>query len=312
MYRITDREIKLARKIAKKYAKNNNLDSEELMSYALEALTKASQKYNPEKNDFQKYASVWVRKNLSRYWRDRSQVPRSIQEKYFKINKLIKQGLSNEEICDRLKLSKVQIESCYLLMKYYYYQRETICLDEKRFRPSKTIPDFNYLLSSFALRPVQQYKAFKEKIHKTQYVKRIGKKNRKKKTIGEVREYATINAPGYELLSTEYQNNHTKLSWRCDKGHEYLVTFEGFQRGSRCTSCSGRIRKRKTIEEVRKYAEINAPGYELLSTEYQNNHTKLSWRCDKGHEYLVTFEGFQRGSRCTSCSGRIRKKNNII
>jgi len=121
--------------------------------------------------------------------------------------------------------------------------------------------------------------------------------NRVKYTYEYVKNY--IENEGYTLLSDSYINNKTKLSVRCDKGHEYNVTFHTLLAGQRCAYCYGN--NKKTIDEVKSY--IEKEGYTLLSDSYKNSSSKLSVRCDKGHEYSVTFHSFHSGSRCVICSG---------
>lgn len=65
--------------------------------------------------------------------------------------------------------------------------------------------------------------------------------------------------------------------------------------------------KRKTIEEVKCYIEIESnSGYKLLSTEYNNAKEKLILQCDKGHIYDATYSDFKQHKRCSEC-----KKINI-
>ena len=117
-------------------------------------------------------------------------------------------------------------------------------------------------------------------------------------TYEEVKEY--IESFGYELLSTEYKNNKTKLLVQCDKGHEYEVTFGNFKNSnSRCPYC-----EKHTYEEVKEY--IEGFGYKLLSTEYINNKNKLLLQCPNGHKWKTKYNDFQQGHRCSYCNGNPR------
>jgi len=120
----------------------------------------------------------------------------------------------------------------------------------------------------------------------------------KKLTYEYVKEF--INSTGYTLLSDNYKNNMTKLLIRCDKGHEYSVTIGNFQKGNRCSICSGVNNKKLTYSYVKEF--INSTGYTLLSNDYTNIGTKLLIRCDKGHEYSAIFKSFKNGCRCSICS----------
>jgi len=85
---------------------------------------------------------------------------------------------------------------------------------------------------------------------------------------------------GGECLSNEYVNSKSKLKFQCDKGHiwesiandiKYLKVW--------CPYCSNN--KKLTIEKMQEIASER--GGECLSNEYINSHSKLKWKCEKGH-----------------------------
>jgi len=117
-----------------------------------------------------------------------------------------------------------------------------------------------------------------------------------------------IESFGYTLLSDTYKNVHIKLKLECDKGHEYESNFNNFKKGNRCPVCAGK--KKHTYNEVRQYIENQ--DYTLLSDTYNNAHTKLKVRCDKGHEYEVSFANFQQGYRCPVCAGNVKLTYNYV
>ena len=122
-----------------------------------------------------------------------------------------------------------------------------------------------------------------------------------KLTYEFVKDY--IKSFDYTLLSKEYKKSNLKLDIQCDKGHVYKTTWSCFKRGDRCPYCCGNAKK--TINEVKQY--IESFGYTLLSKEYKNNRTKLQMKCDKGHEFEMTYDNFQQGHRCPYCFGKIKK-----
>jgi len=121
--------------------------------------------------------------------------------------------------------------------------------------------------------------------------------NKIKHTYEYIKEY--IKKEGYQLLSDNYVNAHTKLLLKCPIGHEYEVKFNYFQQGSRCSICSGN--KKLDYEYIKSFVEKE--GYQLLSKEYKNNHTKLLLKCPIGHEYEIGFYSFKKGIRCSVCNG---------
>jgi len=121
----------------------------------------------------------------------------------------------------------------------------------------------------------------------------------RKLTIEEMRLLA--DSRGGYCLSTKYINNHTKLKWQCERGHEWFATPGHIQQGRWCAECSGK--KRKTIEEMKVLAR-NRGGY-CISTEYINNKTKLSWQCNEGHTWMASAGNvINNGTWCAVCAYR--------
>ena len=128
-----------------------------------------------------------------------------------------------------------------------------------------------------------------------------------KKTIEEVREY--IKKEGYTLLSDGYVNNKTKLKMRCPDGHEFPMGWGSFLSGQRCPEDGGT--RKKTIEEVREYVD-NSTDYKLLSNEYVNSSAYLLFKCEKGHEFPMSWNNFKSGHECPKCTAQVSKAEQEI
>lgn len=111
-----------------------------------------------------------------------------------------------------------------------------------------------------------------------------------------VKEY--IESFGYELLSNKYHDTRDKLKIKCDKGHEWEISFNSFKKNPTCPYCSGR----KLNYDIVKH-NIEKEGFKLLSKEYKNTHSKLSLKCPVGHEFKMQYANFQQGQRCPKCAG---------
>ena len=98
-------------------------------------------------------------------------------------------------------------------------------------------------------------------------------------------------------MSKEYKNTHKKLKIKCDKNHVFDITWGNFQSGVRCPYCAGNAKK--TIDEIKQY--VDSFGYTLLSKKYKNATAKLKIKCDKGHEFEMSWHCFYRGQRCPVC-----------
>lgn len=123
----------------------------------------------------------------------------------------------------------------------------------------------------------------------------------KKLTYEEIKTY--IENFNYKLLSKEYKNNRSKLLLECNNGHLCEICFSDFKRGRRCSCCYDERRgcsQRLSYEDIKKYIELF--DYELLSSEYWNNQSKLSLKCPLGHEFKMTYGHFQQGQRCPHCN----------
>jgi len=122
-----------------------------------------------------------------------------------------------------------------------------------------------------------------------------------KLTIEQIKEI--FEKDGYILVSKEYKNCSTKLEYKCPKGHEYSITWNGWRQGNRCVICAGLLKL--TIKQVRESFENE--GYTLLTKEYSGNRSELDYICPNGHNHKT--EWFTWGPmkrRCPSCSNNVK------
>jgi hypothetical protein len=109
--------------------------------------------------------------------------------------------------------------------------------------------------------------------------------------------YDYFKKEGCMLLSTEYVNSNTKLNYICKCGNKSSICFKNFKNGNRCMKCCG-IEKH-TFEYVNEF--FKKQGCVLLSTEYVNSGCKLNYICKCGNEHNITFDCFNKGTRCKQC-----------
>lgn len=55
----------------------------------------------------------------------------------------------------------------------------------------------------------------------------------------------------------------------------------------------------KQIKKAKEYAE--SKGGECLSTEYINSSSRLTWKCDKGHQWESSYNLINKGTWCPEC-----------
>lgn len=127
----------------------------------------------------------------------------------------------------------------------------------------------------------------------------------RKYTYKEVKE--AFEAEKYKLLSTDYKNCRTKLTYECPNGHIYSMTFDGWLKGRRCYFCRANIKlSTKYVKET-----LEAEGYTLLS-EYENSRTKFKYRCPNGHIGYMKWDHWRDGHRCPVCAGNVKVDKSII
>lgn len=125
----------------------------------------------------------------------------------------------------------------------------------------------------------------------------------KTERIEEAKQYA--NTHGGECISIVYLGAHKKLAWRCRDGHEWESTFTNVVTlASWCRVCCGKAPR--TLADAQQYAR--EMGGECLSATYENNHTPLLWRCEKGHEWTAPLVARSTKSWCPKCSYVTRGK----
>jgi len=131
----------------------------------------------------------------------------------------------------------------------------------------------------------------------------------KKYTYNYVKSF--IEKEGYQLLSDDYINAHTKLLIKCSKGHEYKIKFCSFKNSkNRCKICFDLKRKpynKLSFNDIKNY--IESKGYQLLSDTYINAHTKLLIKCSQGHKFKKSYANITQNKGCPYCSGRKRYYN---
>lgn len=108
---------------------------------------------------------------------------------------------------------------------------------------------------------------------------------------------------GYNLVSTEYINNKTKMDYTCDIGHFGRISYHNFKKNKGCYICG--VKKiadklKHTIEFVR--LEFEKRNYKLISKVYINARKKLDYICPIGHCGSIEYYSFKQGCGCNICS----------
>jgi hypothetical protein len=121
-------------------------------------------------------------------------------------------------------------------------------------------------------------------------------------SINEVNSYL-VNL-GYVVINNNYKNVNTILTIKDNDGYLYSCTFSTILRGS----YPWKICKSNpyTIQNIKLWCKLNNKPFELISDIYQNNETKLQWKClkeDCKEIFELSWNNISNGANCNFCSG---------
>jgi very-short-patch-repair endonuclease len=103
-----------------------------------------------------------------------------------------------------------------------------------------------------------------------------------------------------QLLSKEYKNNKTKLTYICKCGNESSITFSNFKdKNVRCRKCSGC--EKYTYEQV--FNIFKNRNCILISNNYKDVFSKLTFKCQCGIISKTSLHQFMKGIGCMKCTG---------
>ncbi|WP_019851516.1 zinc-ribbon domain-containing protein [Desulfitobacterium sp. PCE1] len=136
----------------------------------------------------------------------------------------------------------------------------------------------------------------------------------KKKIIAELSAY--FHLEGYELLSADYVNAHTKLDIKCNKGHVYQATWNSFQQGRRCFICAhqhiGKCNANSHEEFINRLKDKTNGSCIALSDYVSNSKKVLFKNINCGHTFEASPKHVLAGHTCPVCGysriGDLRRK----
>ncbi len=106
---------------------------------------------------------------------------------------------------------------------------------------------------------------------------------------------------GGKLVSTDYISSLKPLLWECKEGHRWNTRWNNIKnRNQWCPTCDGQTKP--TLSILEQHAK-NKRGI-LLTKEYKNCETKMSWQCEKGHKWEAKWHSIKRGDWCPKCCVR--------
>ena len=109
-----------------------------------------------------------------------------------------------------------------------------------------------------------------------------------------------------ECLSEEYVNAHTKLRWKCEKGHEWAAVANSIRSGTWCPHCAGKRGSISLLDEAVSVATSRRGR--CLSEEFLGDSVKLKWECSEKHQWEAVLYAIRKGSWCPECSGGLGER----
>lgn len=124
----------------------------------------------------------------------------------------------------------------------------------------------------------------------------------KKLTIQCAKDLAI--SKGGKCLSNEWINNSVKLTWKCEKSHQWEANYNNIKHGRWCPICyelEKRGKQRRLKEDIHKQVAAKNNG-KCLTEIYKNNKNKLHWECDLGHRWFARLDAIKdQGGWCPQC-----------
>ena len=105
--------------------------------------------------------------------------------------------------------------------------------------------------------------------------------------------------------------SRTRISWRCEKGHEWQAAIYTRTSGSGCPYCAGvklEIGKsdlQSCFPELIKQWHPDKNGNLSPALLSSGSHRKVWWRCEKGHEWQAEVKSRTGGMGCPVCANRV-------
>jgi len=106
------------------------------------------------------------------------------------------------------------------------------------------------------------------------------------------------------LATSLTAGSNKKVSWLCDKGHEWEAVVNNRTTGKGCPFCYGRFAIPGETDLATLNPELAAQLKDpsLATSLTAGSNKKVSWLCDKGHEWAATVADRKKGNGCSSCA----------
>ncbi len=109
---------------------------------------------------------------------------------------------------------------------------------------------------------------------------------------------------GGVVLSAQYINDCTKLTFRCAKGHEFEASPGHVKSGKWCPSCGyarvGRVKRERSLAQLTEMVEQRGGRFDRSA--YVRSQVRMEFQCAKGHSWRTSPNAIQQGGWCPKCA----------
>jgi len=127
-------------------------------------------------------------------------------------------------------------------------------------------------------------------------------------TMFNISHYMKLHNIHLMVIDGQYLNERTKMTWIDDNGYKYYGSFSDAIKGMRFVSSINKY----SIENIKRFIQLNNKTDTLLSTRYISNSSKLLFKCKNGHIFEMSWNGYSQNKKCIRCVKRYQNKDEFV
>lgn len=110
------------------------------------------------------------------------------------------------------------------------------------------------------------------------------------------------NKSGFKIISGEYKNKNSFITFMCPSGHVKTKEARMFKRKQTCSICASKSLKSSTIAKNNFYENVKKIGFTVVG-EYKASNIAVECKCKNGHEIKIIPQNLRIGfyPKCKQC-----------
>jgi hypothetical protein len=118
-----------------------------------------------------------------------------------------------------------------------------------------------------------------------------------------------IEREGYKIINIIPKKYDQTFELECPSGHKISLNWITWKKGRRCYVCDNRV-SRITYDLV--VESFKSENYQLLTTNYVNSGSYLSFICPNGHHGKIIWSNWNKGIRCHVCKNENQRISSVL